>query len=66
LWTVVYIASNRNKAEKLKDALVSEGLLVNLRGLGNDPDNKSKAVEILVPESEAEEANEIINGILSS
>lgn len=65
MWTVVYIAQNKARAEKIKDVLVSEGLLVNLRGLGNDPDNMSKAVEILVPESEAEEAHEIINNILS-
>ncbi|KUO49015.1 MAG: glutamate decarboxylase [Desulfitibacter sp. BRH_c19] len=65
MWTVVYIAQNKTRAEKLKDALIAEGLLVNLRGLGNDSDNVSKAVEILVPESEAEEAHEIINNILS-
>ncbi|WP_028308284.1 hypothetical protein [Desulfitibacter alkalitolerans] len=65
MWTVVYIAQNKTRAEKIKDVLISEGLLVNLRGLGNDPDNMSKAVEILVPESEAEEAHEIINSILS-
>lgn len=65
MWTVVYIALNKTRAERLKDALIAEGLLVNLRGLSNDSDNMSKAVEILVPESEAEEAHEIINNILS-
>jgi len=66
LWTVVYIAPNKQRAEKLKEALTREGLLVNLRGLGNDPDNMSRAVELLVPESEAEEAHEIINNILAT
>ena len=66
MWTVVYIAKNKAKAEKIKDVLTSEGLLVNLRGLGTtDTDNMPKAVEVLVPESEAEEAHEIINNILS-
>jgi len=66
MWTVVYIAQNKDKAEKIKDVLASEGLLVTIRGLGTtDTDNMPKAVEILVPESEAEEAHEIINGILS-
>ena len=66
MWTVVYIAQNKTKAEKMKDVLTSEGLLVTLRGLGAiDTDNMPKAVEILVPESEAEEAHEIINNILS-
>lgn len=66
MWTVVYIAPNKAKAEIIRDALTAEGLLVNLRGLGNDPDKMTKAVEILVPESEAEEAHEIINRILSN
>ncbi|MEW6623844.1 MAG: glutamate decarboxylase [Bacillota bacterium] len=66
MWTVVYIAPNKQRAEKLKEALTREGLLVNLRGLGNDPDNMSRAVELLVPESEAEEAHEIINNILAT
>lgn len=65
MWTVIYIAPNKTRAEKIKDSLTAEGLLVNLRGLGNEPENTLKSVEILVPESEAEEANEIINNILS-
>ena len=66
MWTVVYIAQSKAKAEKMKDVLTSEGLLVTLRGLGTtDTDNMPKAVEILVPESEAEEAHEIIHNILS-
>ena len=66
MWTVVYIAQNKIRAEKIRDALATEGLLVNLRGLGSDTDNISKVVEILVPESEAEEAHEIINNMLSA
>ena len=66
MWTVVYIAQTKTKADKIKDALTSEGLLVTLRGLGTtDTDNMPKAVEVLVPESEAEEAHEIIHNILS-
>ena len=66
MWAVVYIAQNKAKAEKIRDMLTAEGLLVNLRGIdGADPDNISRSVEILVPESEAEEAHEIINDILS-
>ncbi len=65
MWTVVYIAPNRTRAQSIKEVLNSEGLLVNLRCLGCNPEN-SKAIEILVPESEAEEANEIINSILAT
>ncbi len=66
MWTVVYIAPNKNRAEQLEEALISEGLLVNLRGVVNESENFSRAIEILVPESEVEEAQEIINSILTS
>lgn len=59
MWTVVYIAPHKKAAEKLKDVLMREGLLVQLRPVGLPHDNG--AIEILVPESEAEEALEIIN-----
>ena len=65
MWTVVYIAPNKNRAQKIMEILNSEGVLVNLRCLGSGPENDSKSVEILVPESEAEEAHEIISSILA-
>jgi hypothetical protein len=61
LWTVVYIAPNKRIAENLKDKLISEGFLVNLRPLGLPNGGDSGSVEILVPESEVDEALEIIN-----
>jgi capsular polysaccharide biosynthesis protein len=64
LWTVVYIAPSKSRAQKLKNALSKEGLLVSLRGISSNP-KSTKAVEVSVPESEVEEAQEIINNILS-
>ena len=64
MWTVVYIAPNRATAEMLKGVLEAEGLLVMLRPIGVPHLGDSGAVEILVPESEAEEAHEILSGTL--
>lgn len=64
MWTVVYIAQNRVIAEQLKQALSNEGLLVMLRPLGVPQLGDAGSVEILVPESEVEEAHEILTGTL--
>ncbi|MDD2421958.1 MAG: DUF2007 domain-containing protein [Heliobacteriaceae bacterium] len=64
MWTVVYIAPNRVTAEMLKNVLSVEGLLVMLRPVGVPHLGDSGSVEILVPESEVEEAHEILSGAL--
>ncbi|HHW40878.1 MAG TPA: DUF2007 domain-containing protein [Syntrophomonadaceae bacterium] len=61
MWTVVYIASNRTTAETLKKILNKEGLLVMLRPTGIPHFGDESTVEVLVPESEAEEAHEILS-----
>ena len=61
MWTVVYIAPSRAIAESLQDVLSSEGVLVMLRNIGIPHVGDSSAVEILVPESEVDEAMEILN-----
>jgi hypothetical protein len=61
MWTVVYIASNRTNAEIIKEILSAEGLLVMLRSAGVPHLGDSGAVEVLVPESEAESAHEILS-----
>ena len=63
MWTVVYIAPDRTIAETLKNKLITEGLLVMLRAAGSPQVNDISAVEILVPELEAEEAHEILSSI---
>lgn len=60
MWTVVYIARNRIEAETLKSILTSEGVLVMLRPVGVPHLGDSGNVEILVPESELEYAQEIL------
>ncbi len=61
MWTVVYISPNKIIAEQIKSILANEGLLVTLRPVGIPHFGDSSAVEVLVPEIEAEEALEIIN-----
>lgn len=60
MWTVVYIAPNRSTGEKLKGVLEKEGLLVMLRPLNLACVGEACQYELLVPESEAEEAQEIL------
>lgn len=60
MWTVVYIAPNRPIADMLKELLENDGILVMLKPIGAPHMGPSGSVEILVPESEVEEAHEII------
>lgn len=66
MWTVVYIAPNKSIAETLKRVLSDEGLLVMLRAASSLSVRELGAFEILVPESEAEEAHEILSGALAN
>ncbi|MGI6684572.1 MAG: putative signal transducing protein [Bacillota bacterium] len=66
MWTVVYIAPNRATAEMLKNYLEEEGLLVMLRSVGVPHLGDSGSVEILVPESEVEEAHEVLSTAIGS
>ncbi len=66
MWTVIYIAPNKAIAEKYKQILSDEGMLVQLRTIGSIHLGDHASVEILVPESEAEEAHEIITEVMGS
>ncbi|HAK72644.1 MAG TPA: hypothetical protein DCP36_01955 [Sporomusaceae bacterium] len=59
MWTVVYIASNRAQAEMLKNLLDREGILANTRPAGISMLGDG-IHEILVLESEADEAHAIL------
>ncbi|CVK19812.1 MULTISPECIES: putative signal transducing protein [Sporomusa] len=60
MWTVVYIASNRAQAEMFKNVLCNEGVLANIRPAGVVSALGDGMYEILVLESEADEANSIL------
>lgn len=63
MWLVVYIAPNKQEAERIQKTLSAEGMLVRLRCPGVRREKTNRFVEVLVPESEADEALEIINEI---
>jgi len=64
MWTVIYIAPTQNIAERYQQALGKEGILVQLRAVGSYNQAGNNSTEILVPESEAEEAHEILTCII--
>lgn len=60
MWTVIYIATNRAQGEKIKNVLCEEGILANLRPSSVSAATGDGIFEILVLESEADEAHAII------
>ena len=63
MWTVVFIAQNQKEAEKLEKNLTAEGFLVELRAVGLQRGGVASSIEVLVPESEVDEAMEVINAV---
>jgi hypothetical protein len=62
MWKVIYIAPTARIADRIKDRLAEEGFLVQVR-----PISLSKhQFEILVPEGELEDVQEVLNDILHS
>lgn len=62
MWTVIYIAPTQKIAERVQDKLTAEGFLVKLK-----PISLSKQqYEILVPETELDEVQEILTSIIQS
>jgi hypothetical protein len=62
MWTVIYIAPNQKAAERIQEKLTSEGFLVKMRS-----SNLAKQqYEILVPETELDEVQEVLKDVLHS
>jgi len=60
MWTVIYIAPTAKIADRIRDKLTEEGFLVQVR-----PVNLTKQqYEILVPEGELNDVQEVLPGIL--
>jgi menaquinone-dependent protoporphyrinogen IX oxidase len=60
MWTVVYMAQTKEIVMKLQQILEKEGLLVKIRPVSKNTENNDNYYEVLVPESEVEEAHSII------
>ncbi len=58
MWTVIYIANNKAQAEALKTILTEEGILADIRPASKVQTDGMQ--EILVLESEADEAHAVI------
>ncbi|MBT9259646.1 MAG: DUF2007 domain-containing protein [Clostridiales bacterium] len=65
-WKVLYIAPNETWAQMVKELLEEEGFLVMLRPGGVPHMGPSAPYDVLVPESEAAEAHEVLTAFLAS
>ncbi|SFU46037.1 glutamate decarboxylase [Alicyclobacillus macrosporangiidus] len=62
MWTVIYIAQSDKQAEQIRRRLADEGFLVKVR----KTHVSKQQYEILVPESELDEVQEVLNDVLHS
>lgn len=60
MWTVIYIAPSVKIAERIQEQLTNEGFLVKIK----QASGSKQQYEILVPESEIDEIQEVLNSIL--
>ena len=60
MWTVIYIAKSKHIAKRLKELLSQQGISTRLRPLYDATLAEDGSIEVLVPESEVEQAHEII------
>lgn len=59
MWTVIYMATDKDTAQKVVKAIQDEGFLVKTREVMKSKKHGS-CIEISVPESEAQEAQNVI------
>ena len=60
MWVAIDMARTTERAEPIKSALERSGFLVQLRTVYNKKSGGESLYEIRVPESEAEEARELL------
>jgi hypothetical protein len=60
MWTVIYIAPTARIADRIKEKMSEEGFLVQVRAISMTKNQ----FEILVPQGELEEAQEVLSSIL--
>jgi threonyl-tRNA synthetase len=62
MWTVIYIAQSLKTAQQVQDKLTDEGFLAKIR----NAHTTKQQYEIVVPESELDEVQEVLKEILHS
>jgi hypothetical protein len=60
MWTVIYMAKNKKIADKVSELMSSEGVLVKQQPVSKNTGDEDSYYEILVLESEVEEAHNIL------
>lgn len=60
MWTVVYLAKNKRMADKISSLMSQEGVLVKAQPVSKNTGDEDSYYEILVLESEVEEAHNIL------
>lgn len=60
MWMVAFVSQSLETAEKIKELIMAKGLLVKVRAINGSSEEKYGCYEILVPESELDEAHGII------
>lgn len=60
MWTVVYLAKNKKVADRISELMSREGVLVKLQPVSKNTGDEDSYFEILVLESEVEEAHNIL------
>ncbi|MCL6631120.1 MAG: glutamate decarboxylase [Alicyclobacillus herbarius] len=60
MWTVIYIAQSEKQARQIVDRLAAEGFLAKVR----QTRVSRQQFEIVVPEAELDEVQEVLNDIL--
>jgi len=63
MWTVIYLAKNKRTADKISKMIEAEGVLVKLQPVSKNTGDEDNYFEILVLESEVEEAHNILYGL---
>jgi hypothetical protein len=64
MWTVVYLAPNKEAADRIAKILSQEGLLTKVRESKSIIEGGSGYIEVLVPEMEVDEAHDILLEII--
>lgn len=60
MWTVIYIAQNKESVDKLQAFLEKEGILVKIRPVGKKTSEEDGCFEVLVPDSEVQDAHVVM------
>ena len=60
MWTVVYMAQSIDVAESVRHLLEKNNLIVKMRSLRGEDETSSACCELLVPESEVQQALSLI------